>query len=165
MPQSLRLALALTVTLTSCASMGSFFAEPELSPAELAVLTAAAGCDVTPIVKGVRVSGALDAQDCKRPGGRPIDFYGVKSEGNPRTEYGTLMTTFTVSSAEFDPVARILAKGNERNTRTDNDSGRGLNARIRVALAENIYLIEVTSSSPGPAEGAYSLSITTGPAQ
>ena len=133
--------------------------QPELSPAELAVLAGIADCEVTPIKHYAEIEGSLNGGDCQTRDGRPADYYGLKNDRGSQTEYGRVYTTFRVSSREIDSFIRLRTKDRLQFTQ-DDDSGGGVDAFLRVPLAENIYLIEVTSTSPGPAEGTYTLALS-----
>ncbi len=158
--QRLSLAAALALPLASCTSINGLMSsmQPELTPGELSVLEATAGCTVTPIKHYVEVDGTLGEGDCLTRDGRFVDYYGLRSVGSSRTEYGTVFTTFRMSSDELDSFLSVRTKGRFRDdVRSDDDSGDGLDAYLSLPLHDDVFLIEVTSKGPGPAAGSYRL--------
>ena len=136
--------------------------QPELTPAELGVLEGMAECDVVPIKHYAEVEGALEPGDCTDSRGRFVDYYGLRSKGSSRTQYGRVYTTFSLTSTEFDPAIHLRTKGPFRDDlRANDDGGDGLNAFIRVPLHDDIFLIEVRrGASPGPEGGRYRLALS-----
>ncbi len=152
--------LVLTVVFTSCASFDNMLASmsPELTPAELAALTREAECEVVPLRHYATVDGSLAEGDCRDAQGRYVDFYGLRTNDEPRGQQftNTRYTIFRLSSDEIDMFLKVKPKEGWQWWE-DDDGGDGVNSYLRRALGDGIYLIAVTSRQPGT--GAYRLKL------